>query len=349
MIRNEGVRALLFEVRIRLIRLLTGHRINRHFTQYASYTHPDGSSIPLYIGYRDYLKPFHFLSHSSQEGIKRFQGQNAEKDVVIAGLGGANNIIHTIESDVGLSVSGKRVLDVGCGDGALAVVLAASGAQHVTGIELTVREEWNREYLSRLVKKVLEERGALAYEDETEILGRVSLLQKDITDLDDHNIYDLIVSNSVLEHITDLKAGLLKMRDLLGKDGIMIHVFNPFFSENGGHEWMILDFPWGHCRLTRSEIKEYLETYRGWEAERALRSFDSDFNNPRMTINEIDAFADEIGLKCLMARESRSCWWLPDSSIDCILMQAKRIYPKIQIRDLMSESVLRVWTAKTTA
>lgn len=108
-----------------------------------------------------------------------------------------------------------------------------------------------------LLRRFQKREGALAYEDETEILGRVSLRQKDITDLDYHNVYDLIVSNSVLEHITDLKAGLLKMRDLLGKDGIMIHVFKPYFSENGGHEWLILDFPWGHCRLTRSEIKEF--------------------------------------------------------------------------------------------
>jgi SAM-dependent methyltransferase len=301
--------------------------------------------IPLYTGYRDFLKPLHVLAHATPTALRRFVDHNSSSHIAAAGLGGALNFVSVLDQ-LGVGVGGKRVLDVGCGDGALAFLLAACGADEVHGIEIAEPVDgWLREYQEVLVDAVVNSRDSRIVR-RTGLTNRAKLFVMDIQQPTVEGKYDLIVSNSVLEHVVDLRKGLTEMTGLLAPGGIMVHVFNPFFSENGGHEWCILDFPWGHVRLTRAELSEYLATYRAWEQDTALNLFDGSFNDPKLTLEEIDEAAEGLGLHCSMAGHRRSYWWVPDSPQERILTQCRRTYPRIAWNDLIYDSVTRVWSLK---
>ena len=154
--------------------------------------------------------------------------------------------------------------------------------------------------------------------------------------------FDIVLSNTVLEHIIDLKSGISVMKDLLKPGGIMIHQFNPFFSETGGHEFCILDFPWGHVRISEEEFKEYLETFRNWEKDKAVGFYNNSFNNPKLNIEEIDKHIESNGMKIRVAKEKRRFRWKPEEPLPMVLKQAKQNYPKITMRDLLSDNVLRI-------
>jgi SAM-dependent methyltransferase len=343
LLRTEGPSALLGESRARIARVARGKAISSQFARFAHYRHADGENIPLYAGYRDYLKPLHVLAHATKAGNARYIRDNQELHVEASGLGGAVNFLSLLR-DLGVSVAGKRILDVGCGDGALAFLLSACGAEEVAGIELgEPLERWNPAYIKVLVEHVAAS-PLSGIVRRSGIEERVNLSIMNVQRPTIEGKFDLILSNSVLEHIVDLRDGLAAMTELLRPNGTMVHVFNPFFSENGGHEWCILDFPWGHVRLTRDEIREYFDAYRGWENERAIADFDTAFNEPKLSLMEIDGIAESLGLRCDRAIERRSFWWRPDSSAERMVSQCRRTYPSVTWADLAADVVTRVWT-----
>jgi hypothetical protein len=129
----------------------------------------------------------------------------------------------------------------------------------------------------------------------------------------------------------------------LRAEGLMFHCFNPFFSETGGHEYCTLDFPRGRVRLSPADIDEYLATYRGWERAEAMRVFRSAFNEPRLTIRQIDAAAAEAGLIVWAGDARRLVWWDLEEIRGTILAQCRRIYPDVQSTDFEADQVWRVY------
>jgi SAM-dependent methyltransferase len=74
--------------------------------------------------------------------------------------------------------------------------------------------------------------------------------------------YDLIVSNSVFEHVTDLKGVLTAFRDLLRPGGrVVIFASSLWYSSNGGH---IGKGPWEHLSRSPAELKPELSE-RHWD------------------------------------------------------------------------------------
>jgi SAM-dependent methyltransferase len=345
LLSTSGPKALVKELRLRLGRSISGRAIGDHFPQFAVYRHSDGEIIPLYAGYRDFLKPLHVLAHATPAALRRFVDHNCSSHIAAAGLGGALNFVSVLDQ-LEVGIGGKRILDVGCGDGALAFLLAACGGDEVHGIEIAEPlDGWLPDYQNVLLDAVVNSQDSRIVR-RTGLTDRVKLFVMDIQRPTVDGKYDLIVSNSVLEHVVDLRTGLTAMTELLAPGGIMVHVFNPFFSENGGHEWCILDFPWAHVRLTRAELIDYLATYRAWEQDAALTHFDGSFNDPKLTLKEIDAAAEGLGLHCRVAGHRRSYWWTPDSAPERILAQCRRTYPRIAWSDLIYDSVTRVWSLK---
>ena len=84
------------------------------------------------------------------------------------------------------------------------------------------------------------------------------------------------------------------MRDLLRPGGIGYHVYNPFFSANGGHSLCTLDFPWGHVRLDALDFERYLEEIRPADAAQTLRFYRESLN--RMTFVDLRATVAAAGL-----------------------------------------------------
>lgn len=134
----------------------------------------------------------------------------------------------------------RDVLVFGCGLGNEVLWCARHGARSVVGIDLAPPRY---EPLASL----MEERGFGDFD--------YSLHQCDVHDLaiDHPGRYDLVVSNGVFEHVSDLKGVLNAFRPLLRHGGrIAIYVDAMWFSSTGGHLGMHC---WEHLWMTREEIK----------------------------------------------------------------------------------------------
>jgi SAM-dependent methyltransferase len=311
----------------------------------AYYEHPDGDRIPLYAGYRDFMKPLHCLAHTDAEGYKLFWRDNALNYVGNLRLGGALQF-YFITGELHVDIKGKKILDVGCGDGALAYVLAAHGAGEVHAIDTDFSYRQLNPQHQNLLRDAVGNLPVMADQKIEDLERVVQIFEGDIQTLEIQGQYDIIVSLTVLEHVFDLRSGLKAMSDLVKPGGLVIHRFNPYFSETGGHEFGILDFPWGHVRLSREEIALYLETYRAWERDHTLAVLDQAFNSPKLTLDEIDTLFGTLGLTILYASESRAFSWKPDGSRKNILKQCRRNYPAITWRDLASDNVVRLLRRK---
>lgn len=96
-----------------------------------------------------------------------------------------------------MKISGKHILEVGCGSGAILKYLHDSGAS-VKGIDLS------REYLDY---------GRMRY--------NLDLTSTDLFDLPDNHEFDLIIYSDVLEHILEPRGHLGKIKGLLKANGLL--------------------------------------------------------------------------------------------------------------------------------
>ncbi|HLY48832.1 MAG TPA: class I SAM-dependent methyltransferase, partial [Solirubrobacteraceae bacterium] len=98
-------------------------------------------------------------------------------------------------------VAGKRVLDLGCGHGALALDLASRGAQ-VLALDLDgARVDWAAENVH------------------AEPPGKIEFRMADFTTLGLENEFDVIVSKDTFEHVEHLDRLLAAMRRALNETG----------------------------------------------------------------------------------------------------------------------------------
>jgi len=340
-LKEEGAARLFDVCRSRIARNLMGNSLSKIFPVMAYYVHSDGERIPLYAGYRDYIKPLHILAHADKDGYELFMRDNAQNYVGIAGLSGALQFLKFMESELRVDIRGKKILDVGCGDGALAYVLAAHGAGEVHGMDVDFAYRQLVPQQHDFLREAVSQLPIMKGRKIEDIERHIHIFEGDIQKPQMEGKYDIIVSLSVLEHICNLQVGMTAMLDILKTGGVMIHQFNPFFSETGGHEFGILDFPWGHVRLSREEIADYLRTYRAWEKEKALIHLDQSFNNPKLTLDEIDKLIENLKMTTLHASESRSFSWKYDASLELILNQCRQNYQSITWHDLSSDKVVR--------
>lgn len=82
--------------------------------------------------------------------------------------------------------------------------------------------------------------------------------------------FHVVFSSSVIEHIADLPAAFKEIKRLLKPGGITMHSYDPYFHPAGGHSLGILDTPWGHVRLSKDEVLDYIRTMRPHEAPVAV-------------------------------------------------------------------------------
>lgn len=127
----------------------------------------------------------------------------------------------------GVKIDGVFVLDIGCGQGGVVCAFAEAGARCV-GLELRP-------------KRVLEGRKLLPHE----IKNRVDFVAGDffVVPLNlDSRFPDLILLRDVFEHLSDKKAALRRLRNLMGYNTRLFITFPPFCSAFGGHQQMLRSF-----------------------------------------------------------------------------------------------------------
>jgi len=192
------------------------------------------------------------------------------------------------EKNTGQPLTGKRILDLGCGQRYPHLLLLSAGGNEVTGIDLEVVGPGYKKYLKMLrlsgwersLKSFLRQLcfDRLYFAELSRLsdraLDRVNLniIQGDATSLpfpDDH--FDLIVSTAVFEHITDLPKAAQEVSRVLKPGGVCDIEIHLFTSISGGHNltWHDPDGnpsrtvpAWDHLRKNLFPAHVYLNRLR---------------------------------------------------------------------------------------
>jgi SAM-dependent methyltransferase len=137
-----------------------------------------------------------------------------------------------------LDWAGKRVLELGCGHGAMSVEIAQAGAT-VLGVDL--------------------DPGRIAFANLTvaqrfpHLLDRLTFRAVDAASLPVDQKFDVIVSKDTFEHVADVAALLKALGERLARpDGLIYAGFSPlYYSPFGDHGRTGLKVPWAHAAFPR--------------------------------------------------------------------------------------------------
>ncbi|MDF5736176.1 MULTISPECIES: class I SAM-dependent methyltransferase [unclassified Nostoc] len=142
--------------------------------------------------------------------------------------------------------SGKVVLEIGCGHGALSIDAAISGAQQVIGLDLISDR-------ITFARRIVAERFP-------DIANKIEFHQLDIdnmTTLDGK--VDVIISKDTFEHIMGIDRILVSIKRLLREGGLLITGFSPlYYSPYGDHGFHAIGqpikLPWAHLILGDARV-----------------------------------------------------------------------------------------------
>lgn len=147
----------------------------------------------------------------------------------------------------GVDGAGKRLLDVGCGDGIISLGLARRGGfASVTGMDIVSVDE---EFLNSEAVKHGEP--PLGPDDPLTFV----MSEPDLIPFPDSS-FDVVTAWSVFEHVTNPQRLLTEIRRVLLPGGVIfIQVWPLWFSENGSHLWPFFDEGFIHLTKSPEEIR----------------------------------------------------------------------------------------------
>ena len=184
-----------------------------------------------------------------------------------------NNIEWFKRMDFQMDVRGLRVLDLGCGHGALSIGLAESGAAEVIGLDL---DQDRIDFANRKLTT-----------DFANLQGRIEFRCENVFDVRDQ--FDLIVSKDAFEHIEDLAGVIHHLHGLLKPGGHLAPGFSPlYFSPFGDHARFAMKVPWAHALMPEAMALRWLKSRTGKDVNSSM-----DLGLNRLTPAEFRAiFAD---------------------------------------------------------
>lgn len=153
-----------------------------------------------------------------------------------------------------LDISGKTVIDFGCGAGEEAVEMAKRGARMVYGLD--IQEKW--------IKK------AQDCAESEGVEGRCSF------GLTTSVPADVIVAIDSFEHFDDPAAVLEQMATMLKPDGEVVACFGPtWYHPLGGHLFSV--FPWAHLIFTEASLMRWRSEFKS-DGARKFHEVDGGLN-----------------------------------------------------------------------
>jgi len=153
---------------------------------------------------------------------------------------------------------GKRVLDVGCGTGETAYLIAKRGAAQVLGIDYAP--------------------GAIAVAEKNYHAPNLSFAVRDVRDV--RGKFDVILSMGTLEHMDDPFVLLRKLKTILRHGGSLI-ITSPNWSNPRGYILLTLWFLF-HARITLVDLHhftpvEFIAWAKALKMKLAWRTVDQDW------------------------------------------------------------------------
>lgn len=293
-----------------------------------------GEKIAVYNGLRSFVRPnWEEVYENNFDKLKK-QGKSFEIDLpyLIAEAEQYFSKMENILAAENFDYTNKKALEIGTGNMLKAHIFANKNLQtQVTGTDI------DSEYFE------LEK-----YEDITQIRKKVSNhFSKKVTYETDNicaskysdNTFDLIFSHDVLEHIHDIESAFNEMYRILKPGGICYHVYNPFFSYNGGHACCTTDHPWGHTVLNAKEFERYVKELKPEELDIAMAFYNTGLN--KKTIHDFNiALSKTTFTEKYMLKET-NINLLPLMLKDT-LRQTKEIYATATLEDMLTPSIIIV-------
>jgi SAM-dependent methyltransferase len=185
-----------------------------------------------------------------------------------------------------LDLSGKSVLEVGCGTGPVCVQAALAGARRVVGVDI--------------INDLLEYGRSRLQRDHPELTGTIEYLwtQGDLTELG-AEMFDVVLSYNAFEHYDDPERMVATFERHLHKDGIAAIAFGPLWkSPYGGHITFMTMFPWAHLVFPEPIIMS--ERRRLIPSEGNAQRFEDALGGlNRMTLSSFRRIMQNSGLECL--------------------------------------------------
>jgi SAM-dependent methyltransferase len=145
--------------------------------------------------------------------------------------------------------NGKRVLEVGCGHGAMSIEIAEAGAT-VIGVDL---DEFRIDFANRNLAQRF-----------PELASRVTFQAVDAASLPPDQLFDVIISKDTFEHVEDLVSLLKGLGQRLVPGGLIYAGFSPlYYSPRGDHGRTGLRVPWAHAILPTAAVRAAAAHHNG--------------------------------------------------------------------------------------
>jgi SAM-dependent methyltransferase len=220
-----------------------------------------------------------------------------------------------------LDVRGKDVLDVGCGTGDMAAVLARDGAAHVVGVDVNLAPEEPDRIRER-------------YGDE--VAGRVELIRTtgDLSSVGDRT-FDLVVSKEALEHYADPETFIPLMAERVKPGGSLVIGFGPLWKAfDGGHIDFMTKVPWAHLVFPEDVIMAERRRFRPQEHATHFGEILGGLN--KMTLERFETIMAGTGLEQTYVKHNAG-----DHPAVRAMHRIARVRP---LREYFTNNVYGIWT-----
>src|SRR5437868_4524395 len=134
---------------------------------------------------------------------------------------GTQHIVPYLKSK-GVPFAGKRICEIGCGEGGVLAALADEGASNAVGIDIR-QEAIDR---AEIIFKALDIPSEFRIHDVT----------NDPTPPEWRESFDFVTLRDVMEHLDNTEGSLQNVMDFLRPGGYLYVVFPPYYSPFGGHQ-----------------------------------------------------------------------------------------------------------------
>jgi SAM-dependent methyltransferase len=220
-----------------------------------------------------------------------------------------------------VEVRGKTVLDVGCGTGDMAAIIAGEGAERVVGIDLHIDPGEHQQLTARY--------GA-------DIAGRVELVQTegDMRELGEQQ-FDVVFSKEAMEHYDDPEGFVPLMVRRVRPGGVLAMGFGPLWKAfDGGHMNYMTRMPWAHLLFPEDVIMAERRRFRPEEDASHFGEILGGLN--KMTLARFEAIMERSGLEPTFVKHNAG-----DHPAVRAMDKLARLRP---LREYFTNNVYGVWT-----